>query len=497
MRTVTSPSARWVEQGAKLPRTVEVQAGSSAYAVATSPTPPFPSSPKRNKKFQGGALAAAAFVLSGVALLFVCRRLFINLTDAGLAHRRLAEGVDHEGTSDEELGSILSECLDLEAEHGEFTPDGDWPEPAAKKAKLAAFLEEAAASFETAWTHERAPEKHSSKPPGWAYTGEFAWPSATHPGGNPSAGEVMSLGTPSPESGARGGVSVPGLDINPNLDPEAFLEHIPLLTEDDEEEGTEPMGPTVFVGGEDQEKPSTSGALSGELPSTRAVGTRQLGPEGHPFFRLPRILPGSVRREFRSIRDYARSSSPRSYSHLLLQMHDLFLKPALGPDEVEELMCAAELLLCFVYYHPSNGLQPPFSPAHIVRYLGPRLFILDYLFCARQLVGMQTISDEGWQAITLDIQSDFPKIQQPHASASARTHYNYDLAKRLAAAVSLLKSGVRPGAEELVDLKRMLLCSPNADPRYKAPRWDPWRADDAQYAQAHEKPSDNSEDGTS
>ncbi|KAL8440884.1 hypothetical protein Emag_007641 [Eimeria magna] len=296
MRTVPSPSVPWVEEGTKLPFSDKVQAGSSGFAVVESPEPSFRSRLVRSKRTQRAALAAAAFILSGVALLFICKRLSNNSTVAGLPHRRLAGNYDREGTSDEELDAILDQCLELEAEHGEPLSKTDSAEPAAKKAKLVAFLEEAASSHKFAELDSTLIEGGSPISRSWRQAQELEWPNVVNASGLQSAGEVLTQWTPSANPAGPEDVSLPGLDIDPDLNPEAFLEQIPHLEEEGEGEGREPVGPSVLHGGEDQEKPSISRTLTELLSSTSSLGPRRLGLDRHPFYRLPDILPGAILR---------------------------------------------------------------------------------------------------------------------------------------------------------------------------------------------------------
>ncbi|KAL8450648.1 hypothetical protein Emed_002399 [Eimeria media] len=425
------------------------------------------------KRIQRVALAAAALILSGFALLFICKRFSSNLTEAGLAHRRLAGSDDQEGASDEELDEILNQCLEFEAEHGEPPPDPDWEEPAKKKAKLVALLEEAAASHVSAGLDPTVAA-------GWSHilpSGTQAAPSS----GLHSTDEALTHEV----------VSLPGFDINPDLNPDAFLEQIPPLEEESKEEGTVPGESSVLPENEDQEQPSTSCVLAGQPSSTRSSSLQQSALERHPFYRLPDIEPSAMR-QLGLVKIYCRGFNGASFFKMVLRMRELFLLPNLGTEEAQELRGAAEALVWYLRNHPSKGAGSVTSSAQAVRYLGQYFMMLDCLLSARQLFGPEMISDESWQALTETIDTDL-SFPEPFALAGPRKCHNYALVSRLVPAMKLMKTGVRPSAKDVVFIKRMLLCSKYLDIHFRQPRWDPWRQDDAQFTQTHEDSSDDSE----
>ncbi|KAL8440885.1 hypothetical protein Emag_007642 [Eimeria magna] len=493
---IKPPSAPSIEEGTKAPVAVALRPRSSAYAAAELPAPSFRSPPVRNKRFRRAALATAAFFLSGVALLFICKRLSSNLTKPGLPHRRLAEGFEKEGESDDELDIILNQCLELEAEHGDFHPDTDFTEPDAKKAKLVAFLEEAASSYTSAGQQAPISEVGLITMPSWTH--ELEWPDPTHPSELQSAGEVLTHWTSSADSAsladsaAPEGVSLPGLDIDPVLDPEAFLEQIPPLTQERGQKGREPLGPTVLRGGAHQQQRSLLGALTQGIRPTRSSGTQQLGPEEHPFFRLPKILPRAIRRKFRLTEVYRGGFSGTSCFQMLQKMRELFLKPVLGPEDVEELLRASESLVLYTRGHVVRERLTRLTPIRIIRQLGLHFMILDSLVCARQLLGPDMVPEQWWDALAGVFSTDY--VVQPYEKAKEATKHNYSLIAGLRAAVELLKTGVRPSAAEIVKLKKMLFCSPYSAARFKDSQWNCWRQDAEMYARTHEDIFESSDD---
>ncbi|KAL8273391.1 hypothetical protein Esti_002723 [Eimeria stiedai] len=430
MKTATPASAQWSEQGTEVPVNVTVQPYSPPHAVIELPAPSFSSPPVRSKRFKGTALAAVAFILSGVALLFMCKRLSRNLVGVGLAHRRLAKSDEKDGPPDDELNAILNECLALEAEHGEPPSETEEVEPAAKKAKLVALLEEAASSYESKGQQGASHQGGSPQPPTSA--DELQWLGAARPSGLglQSAGEIWLDARSSADFGAFESTSSLGLGIEPNLDPEAFLEQIPSLIEEGGWKDVERVGTAVSHGGGDGEVPSTSSALLGAVRSTLSQGDQQLGPEGHPFFRLPVVLPGAVRRELRRIEVYPQPFSGHSPFAMLLKIRELLLQPTLRPAEVEELTRAAEALVCFALNHPSGKVNTPTSPCHAVRHLGMNFLVLDCLVCIRQLLGPRVIPDQWWSDITGSVFTSF-EFKRPSVFAAAQKHHNYRLLTRL------------------------------------------------------------------
>ncbi|KAL8443903.1 hypothetical protein Emed_006498 [Eimeria media] len=487
---VESPSAHSVEEGTEASVVVTPQPRLSVYSLPESHSLSSPSPPVRRKRFQraAAALAAVVFFLSSFALLLTCRKLSSKLTEPGLAHRRLAEGFEKEITSDEELDAILNQCLELEAEHGEPhpDPDSDSAEPAAKKAKLVALLEEAAVIFELLGPETTPADGGLSTSSSWTHATEPEGLSSTHPSRTQSASETtLAHFNPSLHAGPTEDVSLPGLDVDPNLDPEGYLEQIPLLTEEEgEEERETDEGLTVLhAEGEQEQQPATSS------------GTQQLGFEDHPFFRLPQVLPHAIRRKFEMIEEYRLGYSGSSCFLMLQKMHELFLKPVLDPDDVEELLCASESLARYAHTHVHRDRLVRVKPVRVIRQLGLHFIILDSLVCARQLLGSYMIPEEWWDPLMSSFSTDY--ALQLYSRAKPITKFNYDLITRLRAAVELLKTGVRPEAEEIVNLKKMLFCSPYSAARFKETHWDLWRQDAEMYEKTHGDSSGSSGDGES
>ncbi|KAL8272812.1 hypothetical protein Esti_003251 [Eimeria stiedai] len=254
---------------------VTVQPRSPSHAVLELPAPSFSSPPVRNRRFQGTALAAAAFILSGVALLFMCKRLSSSLAEVRLTHRRQADSNGKDGTPDGELDATLTECLKLEAEHGEPPSDTDLVEPAAKRAKLITF-----------W--RKPPFPLSLRGSNWHFLKDGA-----------------------PNRQAR---------------------HLQ----------------------------TNSGGL---------------------------VLLILV--DFTAL------------------MRERFLRPMLGPEEVEELMCAAESLVRYASTRIAKQCLIEPSPTRIIRQIELYFMTLISLVCARHLVGPHMVSEMWWDALASSVFTDY------------------------------------------------------------------------------------------
>ncbi|KAL8429755.1 hypothetical protein ACSSS7_006371 [Eimeria intestinalis] len=454
-----------------------------------SPVKLSPGQSLRTRGLKKAASSVAAFFLIAVVFTAFCKRLRSRVNGAGVPHRRLAEGGGEEGDDDEELEAIIEACLDYQEEHGFLFPSTDVP-PETAGSSLAAIQAGLLV----------APHGPDSTGALWPFYAS-QWPVPTPPSPHdvlpaqsvqplPSlSGE--GLGTPIPQ--AEGDTSVDGsVSAAARLEPLAWLDQIPNIISADL--GAPLVSPVAQVSLEDDTQPSTSLAAQAELPPATAESDSLL--KRHPYVHVPKVQPGAVRRTLKAF-GYCPSSSlraNRSYE-ILKAMHDLLVKSELNEEDAENLMKALEKLLVFV----RAKIKPVASGqsfATIVERFGMYLLIFDSAICACEALGPATRVSQWWQQFVNHFKLEYP-LDETEATFWPQKIFSQKLALRLQQALQIYRTGIRPSANEVIHLKRMLFSSGRT--RFSEPRWDPWRKDDqvyqSEYASSRQSENEDGDDG--
>ncbi|KAL8272817.1 hypothetical protein Esti_003256 [Eimeria stiedai] len=528
-----------------------IKESSDPRGVSRSPATSWKRPSVRARSTTKASLTVVALILA-LALTSLCMRLRTKSLGAGLSQRRLAGSEAGEDSDDEELGGILEDCLNMEQEY-QITSGSGMPTDASPSVlptfQPAVFLPRETVSVtgpmhgaaQTATSHHLGPRAEgeslapllatfdsltSASREGVSFTPSFYSfsPEARLASISPTlAGEVGSQGKATvvaetagvvtsmhetqqnagshplgPAAGDEGFSPLPiSSYLSPSassgsgsftpsfvsLSPEAWLEGIPAILAGD-------LGPQVEQAPPDDEQPSTSAAAGAELVATSAPSTdQQPAPPLHPFIRLPAAPRGlSLRRVNPKVAihfPYKYSSS----SQLLGLMRTLLSKPELTLEDAHLLLHTAESMVDFA----RNHLRPnaPVGIADALRQVGFFFMLADAVVSAIEVLNQHPASFHWWKPFV----SSFPQkysVKRPRRAWREMTYSNLRLLRRLAAALEIYKTGIRPHRREIVRLKRRLLCSPNSVAYFKSARWDPWRKDDEDFATSQVESSDDS-----
>ncbi|KAL8429754.1 hypothetical protein ACSSS7_006370 [Eimeria intestinalis] len=474
------------------------------------PTPSSRLDPLRNRGFWWPALAVALFILWTVALLSLCKSVTGTLALAGTRHRRLADGGSDGDSSDDELQAVLEECIEIEAEGGlppplALPPGTTALDEATAKARWVTYLREAASSFEKHGRPAATPSEETATGSSWAPGGPL--PSMFTSAEYSLEGEETAPPPTSTESvfwGAQpatfsgSGVAVPGLEegswlgqippivyepgkevdlASPELQ-EFWPSEVPDIVQKASQEGdAATAGAPGSLGV--LEQPSTSGALSRLLVQS-APSSAAFGPQTHPFYRLPVLLPGAMRRVFRPDFPVSPDVPSSSTAAVLNCARNLLSKPSLNTDEAEKLMRVLETLANFALTRTA-GTHSAIKPLFIVaRQLGVAFLILDTMVCGLQLFGPHMAPEHWWTRFAGHFSTDYSLPFLPK-NPTQEHERNRTLVRKLLSAIKMLKTGVRPNAEDVVGLKQALLCLSYSPLFFRKTLWDSWRQQNASY----------------
>ncbi|KAL8446451.1 hypothetical protein Emed_004905 [Eimeria media] len=198
----------------------------------------------------------------------------------------------------------------------------------------------------------------------------------------------------------------------------------------------------------------------------------------HAFSRLPQLPPGnpSAYRSVFSPRRALGGEPVALRAPWLQKVFHLLAQEQLSPGEMKEVATAAELLIGHLAFNETRVLRD--WPTRAAAVLGLRFLMLDFTVSALQLLGVPRSGD--WWETTVNRVAG-PNIQSFTKWDDRLARFNFDLVRRLTAAIGVLKTGQRPSANELVHIKRCLFCSKCSPLRLLKPVWDSWREADRQF----------------
>ncbi|KAL8441332.1 hypothetical protein Emag_007269 [Eimeria magna] len=458
-----------------------------------APAKSFPSHFLRSKGTKKAVLSFAAFFLIAAVFMVFCKRLRSGVGEAGLPHRRLAEGGDEGGEYDEELQALLDGCLDYEEENNLLTAaavptESDSLSSAATEASLLV------APHGTASTGVERPSSGLRWPaiiPFSAHETSAAQPVQPFPF---SSGQGLGPQLPIAKDGTSADAILADSGWGPKypqLEPDAWLEQLPDIISSDEAESS--AGPGAQGSPEDEAQPPTSAAAKAKLPLERAESGLL---DDHPYVRVPKVQPNALRRTLKAY-GFVASSSLRGNAQydILKAMRELFAKSELDAKGAEELMKALEKLLNYVRVKISPyALGRSF--AAIADRLGMYFLAVDSVFRAQEALGPAARAAQWWQQFINQFKIEFPEypLDRMRPKKWPQQRFNQELAWRLQQALRTYKKGICPDKEEIITLKRMLFFSGYT--RFAEVRWDPWRSDDEVYRAEHDSSAQSEkEDG--
>ncbi|KAL8441333.1 hypothetical protein Emag_007270 [Eimeria magna] len=459
-------------------------ASSHLLEVGGFPAPSGRLHPLRRKGSLRAALAIALFILSTAVLLSLCKRAFGTLAQAGARYRKLAEGGAEGDSSDGELQAILEQCIAYETENGfpstSYVPAYTEPlDEDMRKAQWALYLKEAALSFEKS-------EQHPAPDLGRRITASYLPPERPPPSIFKSSEYPIGVKEAvMPQTSAESvvsGMQQPTFSGNgsalPELGEESWLTQVPdILQEARQVPNAAPAGSRTVLSVANQ--PPRSDTLS-KLLATPTPMSRGAGPSTHPFFRLPRVLPGAVRRTFNAELPVSPSVPWYSLVSLLDKARKIYAKPSLNTDEVEDLMITLETLANITLRRTVGEISAAKAMHLVARQVGQAFMIMDALVSGIQILGPHMVPGKWWFRIADHYTTDYTLPPVPKSVPPG--YWGNRLAiERILPAMKTLITGVRPPAKDIVELKQLLLCFQHSPSFFREPRWDPWRADNARF----------------
>ncbi|KAL8440890.1 hypothetical protein Emag_007647 [Eimeria magna] len=276
----------------------------------------------------------------------------------------------------------------------------------------------------------------------------------------------------SPSAFAEGYSSTPSSDL---LSSGAWLPDIPPLMARE----VRPQGALMMEQAPQEDgQPSTSAAARANHVARSPPSVDKPSFLLHPFIRLPTAPRGLSLRpmdpDLPTINFYRHLTS----AQLLGTLRELFSKRKLTFRDANELLDTTESLVRFARSH----LRPVSTAriAHIVRHVGIFFMVADAVVSAAEILRQELISYPWWKSFIASFPTHY-SVKKPPKDVKEIAHVNYSMLKRLIASLEIYKAGLRPAAQEVLSLKRELLCSPTSLTYFRASRWDPWREDDKKF----------------
>ncbi|CDJ61716.1 hypothetical protein EMWEY_00011830 [Eimeria maxima] len=374
---------------------------------------------------------------------------------------------------DEYERSIIEGCLELEAELG-FLHQREIQQPDADKTTQIQRLVEA---LRTAASEHEAMQRI---PPPWD------WDPSSHafPGQTPKRKEHTMHGFQSAvrleDDGRRATVqpssSFPGhvlLDSIHALDPEAWLDGVPQIINDPEEQGEVQLVPSTADEPEDGE---SSASIAAMRPTVEAGGAQDetLAIRTHPYVRFP-VLANDVSIRHIDIEAIFEAHRRELRPYVFLRnLRRLFALRVLDQAGVDLLVSSTEGLIGAVWYLAQKR-HPKRQPVYAAEVFGNYLLAFDALMCVIELLGDYMELPLWWEEFVAAFNHD-PSSLLPPVGMRAGGLYRRLIA-RIVNALNVYKTGRRPALSEVIALKKMLFCPPSAPGDFKDHKWDPWRED--------------------
>ncbi|CDJ51669.1 hypothetical protein, conserved [Eimeria brunetti] len=260
------------------------------------------------------------------------------------------------------------------------------------------------------------------------------------------------------------------LDAYLALDADAWLDDIPNIIDENEEQ--ENQLASSGVGESDCEQASTSATAQSPSSVVEIVLDEPEDINSHPYVCLPALAKGVAVYEFDVESLFSSFRSRLHPFYLLVKIRKLFAKRELTQHDVNKLVDATEGLIGAAFYHAQRQLQTR-RPVYAAEALGTDFLALDAIVCVIQLLGDSLQLPLWWDRFIKAYNRDISQILPPINKRVSV--FNRRLVKRLIDVIDIYKTRTRPPPEEVIAIKRMLFCSPDAPAQFKSTKWNPWR----------------------
>ncbi|CDJ66135.1 hypothetical protein, conserved [Eimeria necatrix] len=194
----------------------------------------------------------------------------------------------------------------------------------------------------------------------------------------------------------------------------------------------------------------------------------------HPFVRLPLLEPGAAD-DLPDLRALNLRGRCPLLAHSLKIVRSFLMKPILNKVEVVELLKCEATMLRQAARLITLSVEH-LSPSAAVEILGRRFLVFQALHSVAKLLGSHVANNAWYKSVFALLPSNYGKrLGQNIARWSQRYVI---LSKDLISAMELYRMGDEPSAEEIIDLKRRLLCLPDSPSGFRRVAWSVWRVDD-------------------
>ncbi|CDJ37906.1 hypothetical protein, conserved [Eimeria tenella] len=406
-------------------------------------------------------LAATALILSILVIGVICKAAReVPQRQPGSTPRRLASGWLPDESA--ELCQIAEHCLELEADMGIAQPPAQataGAESASMIESLVAMLQEAAEAHEQQRTEGTEclsgpqvimyPSSEDSANP--ALNGSFA---------NLSDNEGGSSSFPYSLTHAEGGEYVKG---------SLQREHSGFL---------HTATPTGAMGMEPRADSSLTGPSLGtqQFLYLDMVFLEAWRLPMHPFVRLPSVEAGVSPRKLRPSRLFLHQRTNVSAYAYFSTLRELFLRRSLDKGSADAIMDAIEDLADVAWTQTSCRARQ-IRPALAVSALGRDFLALDFIVCAIQLFRDEMRLHMWWEKFASAFRTNY-SFKGSGLRRPRLRNFNTQLANRLLRVIDIYKQGNRPPLPEVIEIKRLLFCSPLAPKPFTDSPYNPWRNDD-------------------
>ncbi|CDJ54066.1 hypothetical protein EBH_0075890 [Eimeria brunetti] len=458
--SVRLTQARQMEDSLMVTTPYAVQDTGNRFAYPTQNSSPSRARPQRLSLpvFLATSISVAAILLS----LLICKTLFTRRQFSGVTRRRLSEA---DKDIDEDERSIVEGCLDLEEELGVIEGraiSSSEADSLNRVTALVSMLSEAAAAKES--MQEPRPVDGQLH-----LTQQLLEKSSVF---EPQNIALLGLNSPLQPSvefpGPAGGA--------PALDPDSWIDLIPSIS--DQPEGQE-AAESFQVSDDDSEAGQASGSPASKRRRLRGLSHLLDDVQSHPYVRLPVLEKGVVPKSIQISRLFSQRRRGSSFYFYLLGMRDLLARKTLTQHGADLLVQFVEDLVRVSYRRAQRSNRHPF-PIRVVEYLGEYFIAFDAIVCAIELLGECMQLPLWWEQFTAGFNIDYSLPFLP-TGGNRKSRFLTDLARRLAAALKIYKTGRRPPLREVISLKKLLFCHPLGQHQFKHDKWDPWRHDGGKF----------------
>ncbi|KAL8274376.1 hypothetical protein Esti_001698 [Eimeria stiedai] len=405
--------------------------------------------------------AVVALLLIGVLLAFICKRQQSRGSLAGTIQRRLAQAGEGDEDLDDELQDVLQGCLEIENEYGfsALIPHVEVQEPAAKKARIVSLIQDAFSEYQRAVQSSFSKVQSSTFNTAYEQRGGTTEPSDQEE----HLQSFEALWSPDPIPPWSASQDLESGRIIQTLDADLWLESIPSILEEGEfatevrpEGRAEGLGSEELLTAKRESEPQSTGrsvlddssisvvegapasflarpaahsksertegeiekaglerlshatypAFATATPALWGEGSGSGGPwnkDEHPFTRLPVVRPGAVQRYLHPQRFHSDFGVGFSTFSVLNTIRELYLRPFIGADEAETLMCALETLVYIA--RAKLRLRSPGrleAPSYLIEKLSTYFMVYDSLVCGIELFGEKMNLDKWWSEFVRD-----------------------------------------------------------------------------------------------